>query len=220
MDTSAGRTTVESIASAPRRTAVLVVDMQNDFVHPSGKCALSGMPIRDADQVADAINRLVDAARGHGARPVFIRVEHGLRVDNPAYRARYAARGMDPADPLCAEGTWGAEPYARVRRPAEGEPTFIKHGYDAFHADGLDDYLRGEGIETVVVTGVVTNLCVLGTAAGAFERGYHVVVPRECTAAATLREKEWAEECLARWYGQVVDLDTLLHSWDPPSGEE
>ena len=84
--------------------------------------------------------------------------------------------------------------------PEKGEPQLVKHGYDAFQVPDLEKALLESGIGTVVVTGVVTELCVRATAISAFERGFFPVVPRECTATT---EPEAAREA----------LDAGRHNW-------
>lgn len=198
----------------PVATALLVVDVQNDFVHEDGRSGL-GADLAPLQAAAAQVNRLVGAARAAGTRIVFIRVEHGGDVDSAPYRARYGRRGMTPEDTLCHRGSWGAQLYERLAQPLPGEAQLVKHGYDAFAVPELEGLLEGWGIRSVVVTGVVANLCVRATAFSAFERGYFPVVPRETTASI---DPEVAERTLAdieAWYGEIVGVDEVLAAWMP-----
>lgn len=192
------------------RRALLVVDVQNDFVHPSGKVGTGHGDVRAILTAVDAINDLVRAAREAGAEVAYIRVTHAPEVDTPAYRARYAVRGMSVDDLLCAENSWGADLYEGLEPPASHDLTVTKHGYDAFALSDLSDRLSERGVDTIVVTGVVTELCVLGTASGGFERGFHVVVPRESTASTDPEAAEAALELIAKYYGSVVTVAEAL----------
>ena len=204
----------------PAETAVLVVDVQNDFVDDRGRSGRDHGDMRPLQAAVRQINRLVTAARQSGAHVFYVSVEHGGAVDNPPYQARYERRGMTAGDTICHAGTWGAELFGELTPPAGDEPRFVKHGYDAFQVPQLAAELERRGVRAVVVTGVVTELCVRATTMSAFEKGYFPIVPRETTASA---EPEAAREALAsieRWYGEVVDLDELLERWRASVGAE
>lgn len=149
----------EGVELDPATTAVVVVDMQNDFVDPGGRLFVPTAP-----QTVAAIGRLVSAARGAGARVVFTQDSH--EQGDPEWRiwGEHARRG-----------SWGwriVEPLA----PAPGETVIEKVRYDAFYATPLDHLLRLWGVETVVLCGTVANICVHYTAASAALRWYRVVV--------------------------------------------
>jgi nicotinamidase-related amidase len=196
---------------------VLVVDMQNDFVDDGGRVARDGDDMRPLQHAATEINRLIEAARKAGAPVIYIAVEHGGKVDNPPYQARYERRGMTADDTICHTGTWGAELYSKLLPPAPGEPRLVKHGYDAFEIPGLADRLRGSGARAGGVAGVVTELCVRATTMSAFEKGFFPIVPRETTASGEPEVAREAMESIDRWYGEVVGLDELLARWKAAS---
>jgi biuret amidohydrolase len=198
---------------APSQTAVLVVDVQNDFVHERGRGGRDGTDMRPLQAATQEINRLIAAAREAGAHVFYVTVEHGARVDNLPYQARYKRRGMTPDDTICHAGTWGAELYGALTPPAPGEPRLVKHGYDAFQVPELMRELRARGVQAVVVVGVVTELCVRSTAMSAFEKGLFPIVPRECTASTEPDVAREALESIERWYGEIVSLDELLERW-------
>ena len=197
----------------PSSTALLVVDVQNDFVHPDGRSSRTGTDVSPLRAAVDQINRLVDTARQSGVLVVYVRVEHGPGVDSAPYRARYDRRGMTPDDTLCHTGTWGAELYEELREPRGDEVQLVKHGYDAFRIPELPALLHGRSIATVVVTGLVANLCVRATAFSAFEQGLFAVVPRESTAATADVVAERTLDDIADWYGEVVSVDAVIAAW-------
>ena len=197
----------------PAETAVLVVDVQNDFVHEQGRVGRDGTDMKPLQAAAREINRLIAAARETGAHVFYIGVEHGENVDNDPYQARYERRGMTPDDTICHAGTWGAELYGDLTPPEPGEPHLVKHGYDAFQIPELLDELVRRDVRAVVVVGVVTELCVRATAMSAFEAGLFPIVPRECTASTEPEVEREALDSIERWYGEIVSLDELLERW-------
>lgn len=197
----------------PAETAVLVVDVQNDFVADRGRVGRKGADMRPLQQAVGQINRLIAAARRAGAPVFYITVEHGPQVDNDPYQARYERRGMTPVDTICHAGTWGAALFEDLTPPEAGEPRLVKHGYDAFEIPDLMAELKRRGVRAVVVTGVVTELCVRATAMSAFERGLFPIVPRETTASD---EPDIAREALVsieRWYGEITSVDEVMKRW-------
>ena len=193
-----------------RNAALVVVDIQNDFVHPSGKVGNEGGDVTPLLAAVEAINRLIVAARRGSVPIVYVQVTHSPTVDTPSYRARYATRGMSVDDLLCAEGSWGAEFYDGLESPEEGDQIVTKHGYDAFAGDDFAVRLTEMKVDTIIVTGVVTELCVLGTVAGGFERGFHAIVPREATSSVDNQAAEAALKLIAGFYGTVVSLEDCI----------
>ena len=147
-------------------TALIVVDMQNDFVNPRGRLFVPSAP-----ETVPRIRLLLDRARKAGVMTVFTKDTH------------YPG---DPEFSIWGEhvvkGTWGWEIVDELK-PVEGEVVIEKTRYDAFYGTPLDDLLRAYGIKTVVVTGTVANICVLHTVAGAALRWYKVVVPVDTISA-------------------------------------
>ena len=156
----------------PARTAVVVVDMLNDFLEPEG-----AMPLPEGRRLYDPIGRLLS----HRPRER-CRRDLGLR------RTSALDREFEKRTVHCLKGTWGAEIVADLK-PGEDEYRVPKRRYSGFFETDLDLRLRELGIEHLIVTGVVTNICVRSTVHDAFFRGYDVVVPVECVAATSEREQ-------------------------------
>lgn len=195
-----------------RRTALLVVDLQNDFIHPDGWSARHHPGGPSLRHVLSPVNALIRAARGAAVPVVYILMEHGPAVDAPNYRARYLSRGMGE-DILCAAGTWGARLDAEVTAPAPGDLTIVRHSYDAFEGTALHDLLRGRGVETVVGTGVVTNLCVQTTVQHAFALGYYVVVAEDATAAVDPTVQAVTLANFRQFFGPVETSEVIGRHW-------
>ncbi|AEB12608.1 cysteine hydrolase family protein [Marinithermus hydrothermalis] len=159
----------EAVVELPaRETALIVVDMQNDFAHPDG-----ALFVPEAPKTVPRIQRLLEKARTAGARVVFTQDWHAEDDPEFAIWPRHAVAG-----------TWGAQILEDLQ-PREGEVTVKKLRYDAFYGTALDHLLRLWGVRHVVVCGTVANICVLHTAGSAALRWYRVVLPEDATSALT-----------------------------------
>ena len=150
----------------PRTTALIVVDMQNDFVRPEGK-----LFVPDAPATVPKIEALLSFARQHGLFTVFTQDTH------------YPG---DPEFPIwgehCVAGTWGWQIVDELA-PREGELVLQKRRYDAFYGTPLDHELRLRKIEQLIICGTVASICVHYTAASAALRWYGVIIPVDATSA-------------------------------------
>src|SRR4030095_12573281 len=182
------------LALDPHRTAVIVVDMVNEFFEPGGKMVLAG-----GTALYAPVHALLDAAP-QPPLPVFY-TNQWLRPDDTLFKKRI---------PHCLMDTWGAQLVNALHR-APADIVVPKRRYSAFFGTDLDLLLRECTIATVIVTGVVTNICVRSTVHDAFFLGYEVVVPVECVAATTPQAQATSLFDLHNHYGMVVHLDQVLH---------
>lgn len=158
---------VDSVRLPSKETAVIVVDMQNDFVKPGGK-----LVVPTAAKTIEPIRRLLEKARASGVMVIYTQDTH--------YEG-------DPEFQIWGEhvryGTWGWEIVDELK-PVEGRDIVIrKTRYDGFYGTPMDDLLRVYGIRNLVVTGTVANICVLHTAGSAALRWYKVYVPADAISA-------------------------------------
>jgi nicotinamidase-related amidase len=161
----------------------------------------------------ESINRLLDEARQAGVECLFVRVEHGPRVDKAPYRAKYEPKGNYETDTLCHEGTWGAQFIDAMDGPLPGEREFVKHGYDPFYVDGFEAVVGENDRQNLIVVGFVTNVCVAATVHSAFERGFFVVVPADCVAASDPVAANVTFDTIRELYGEVVDSASIIENW-------
>ena len=184
--------------AATRRAALVVVDMQNDFCHGEGALARRGIDLGPTQAIVPALRSLIEAARA-AAMPVLYTVNnHDAWTDSAAWRKRQGSE----VHALARTGTWGSEFYGVSPQP--DERIVVKHRYNAFVGTDLDLVLRSRGIETLLFSGVATNVCVETTARDAFVRDYRVVMVRDCLAGASLQEHEASLTSLARYFDAVV----------------
>ncbi len=201
---------------APRRTALVVIDMQNDFVHPDGangawiraRWEADGTPldarVNPMEPIVERLIGLVEAARAAGAPVVWCKV-----VNTPATDARYwRSEGWI----FCQDGTWGAEWY-RGLGPKPGELEIVKRRHSAFFGTDLDLILRRQGIGAVVLTGTATHGCVEGTARDAMARDYWTVVAGDCCGQLDMVAHEQALQRIDRLFGMVANADAIARAW-------
>lgn len=156
----------DSLSLRARETAVIVVDMQNDFVKPGGK-----LLVPSAERTIGPIADLLARARSAGAKVFYTQDTH---YDG------------DPEFEIWGEhakyGTWGWEIVDELK-PSEGDIVVRKTRYDGFYGTPLEDLLRVYGIKNVVIGGTVANICVLHTAGSAALRWFKVIVPLDTISA-------------------------------------
>jgi nicotinamidase-related amidase len=156
----------DDVALAARQTALIVVDMQHDFVSEGGALLVPG-----AAATVPAIVGLLDRARAAGVFVAYSQDTHD--EGDPEWEiwpehTRIGTRGWEIVDELA---------------PAEHDLVVRKPRYDAFYGTPLDHELRRRGIGTLVVCGTVANICVHYTAASAALRWYDVVIPKDAVSA-------------------------------------
>ena len=130
----------------PARTAIVVVDVQNDFAHPEGNSAKSGADTTASLAMIPLLQRFLDVGREFGAKIVFVQKVHEDHTDSEAWLAR--ADGKPGTS--CRKGSWGAE-FIGVA-PAANEPVVFSHRYSAFVNSRLDTVLRTYKIENLIMT--------------------------------------------------------------------
>jgi ureidoacrylate peracid hydrolase len=197
MDTFSSFTqSTQPISIAPENTAILVVDMLHDFCDPTGAMCLPG-----AEKLYPIQNNLIKIARTSGMMIGWIVDAHrqGLRRD----------RELLKRAPHCFEGTNGVDVMKQLDKK-DDDLIFIKRRYSAFFGTDLDLTLRDNLIDTLIVFGVVTNICVRSTVHDAFFNGYQVVVPKDACAATGPREQESSLYDIATHFGVVTESQDLL----------
>jgi biuret amidohydrolase len=175
----------EPIAIALDRTAVIIIDMQRDFLEPGGFGEALGNDVSLLSAAIGPCKRLLEGARRK--QMLIIHTREGHRPDlSDAPRAK-VERGA-PSLRIGAPGPMGrilirGEPGHDIVKelyPAEGEPVVDKPGKGAFYATDLHSILQNRGIEDLIVCGVTTEVCVHTTVREANDRGYRCIVPGDC----------------------------------------
>lgn len=195
---------------APRHTAVLVIDVQNDFCAPNGYYDRTGAHLADIHEMIPRLQRFLTDARQASVPVIFVAAGYDAEYVSSVQRERHLRR-FGRVLPVCPSGTWGAEFFAVA--PLPGEPVIVKRRYSAFHGTDLDLLLRNRAIRTLVLAGVATNVCVETAARDAYMRDYYVVMVGDCTAARDDQVHRAALANVEANFGVVTTVDVLASAW-------
>ena len=199
-------------------TALMVIDMQRDFVEPGGFGELLGNDVTRLRRVIQPLQRVLAGWRGAGLRVIHTREGH--RPDLSDCPPSKLARGrlscgigdQGPMGRVLIRGSHGHDIIPEVY-PIEGEPVVDKPGKGAFFATDLDFLLRNWGIESLVVTGVTTEVCVNTTVREANDRGYECLVLEDCVGSYFPEFQEYALKMVKAQggiFGWVAGSEALL----------
>jgi len=182
------------------RMAVLVLDMLNDFV-------TGNLKTKRAERIIKPIQRLVEAARAHSVPVIYSNDAH-FSTD-----FEVVERWGDHA----IKGSPGAQVIPELA-PAEKDFVVEKRVYSGFYETGLDSLLRslynGLGVETVILVGLHTHICVRHTAASAFYRGYKIIVPSDGVQAFTRKDHEDGLKYLKNVYSaEIKTADEIIEEF-------
>lgn len=184
----------QAITVPLQKTAVLVVDMQNDFGVKGGHFQRNGIDITGMRAVIPPIQKVLCAARAASVPVIYVKV--GLRPDlsdlyqpGSPLRERWLAYGIGDTvqapdggtSRVLIRDTWNTEIVEELK-PGPGDIQVYKHGYSGFHETELDAVLKGLGVKYLIVTGGTTSVCVESTIRDAHSRDYYCILLEDCTA--------------------------------------
>lgn len=186
-----------SVAVDPRSTALVVVDMQNDFCHARGYYGKAGAGIADFQSVIEPVARMVETARSHAIPVIFTRLTYALPRGAMEQRHTIKPRRWSTGGKRLEPETWGVAVVDQMS-PQPGDLLIDKEGYSAFEGTALEETLHARGIKTLMIVGVVSYACVLATAFSAFDKDFDVILVTDAIASWNGR--------LQRETGDIVDL--------------
>jgi ureidoacrylate peracid hydrolase len=198
------------------KSALIIVDMQNDFVHPEGSVAQrvrdnpgSGTDMPFLMSAIAGAKRLADAFRAAG-RPV-VYIAHVLKSDYSDAQFPYWRLGPPEGSnrTFIVEGTWGAQIVDDLK-PREGEHLVVKKGFGGFSNTPLDTILRNMGVTTCVVAGVLTYVCVSATVRGGVEHNYRMIVANDAVADRNRETHEAELKAMARVFADIKTTDEVI----------
>lgn len=169
------------------KTAILVMDCQNDIVHEDGKFGghLTGGAMPRLIQEKNILGNISAlAAAGRTAKVPIIHVRHAYRPDYSDLLEHVKVFQVIKQMEALQDGTWGAEIHADLT-PEPEDLVITKTRVSSFYASPLEAILNSQGRTHLVLTGIATDGVVEGTARDGTDRGYHIFIPEDCCAATT-----------------------------------
>lgn len=205
----------------PAHTALIVIDMQRDFVEPSGFGASLGNDVSSLQVIIPTVAKLIEIGRAHGLPVIHTRECHKPDLSdlpqakkdrgNPSLRIG----DMGPMGRILIAGEPGADIIPQLS-PAEGELVIDKPGKGAFYATSLSEHLKGLRTTALIFAGVTTEVCVQTTMREANDRGYDCLLIEDATEsyfpalkAATL-DMVRAQGALLGWTATCEQLEAAL----------
>jgi len=195
---------------APRSTAVVLIEYQNDFTSEGGALHEAVKPVMQSTGMLDNTRRLVEAARAAGATivhaPITFAPGYGELADHP-----YGILKGVVDSTAFVKGEWGAEIVDSLA-PQEGDVVVEgKRGLDTFATTNLDFILRARGITTIALGGFLTNCCVESTMRTGYEKGYQVITLSDCVAATSDEEHKNAIQFDYPMFSEVMTAETFTN---------
>jgi ureidoacrylate peracid hydrolase len=193
----------------PAKTALIVIDMQNAFMLPG----VAFVEIKTAPEIVPNINRLAAAVRSAGATVVWIAMTHtdDVAVDWSTYCALSTEEIDTRRSQALTKGTKGHEFFETLDvRP--GEPVIEKTRFSALiqGSSGLDAFPRARGIDTLLITGCLTDVCCESTARDAMMLNYRPIMVTDANAADTDADHNAALTAFYTTFGDVMPTEMLV----------
>jgi len=201
-----------------QHTALVIVDMQNDFCHTDGAFGKMGLNLSLIQKVVSPMQKLIESAHQFKVPVLFTKMLHSPWTNSDAWvqrnrvkKAGWVEEGK-PSYPYCLPDTWGADWYGVA--PAKEDFVVVKHRYGAFVNTDLDLILRSMKKISVVVVGVDTTLCVACTARGALMYDFYVIVAEDCCGGVDEEEHRFTLRTLDKYFGVVTTSQEIIQIWN------
>jgi nicotinamidase-related amidase len=193
----------------PKRTAVVLVEYQNDFASEGGALHDAVRDVMNSTGMLENTRRLVEDARAAGATIVHAPISYVPGYRELALHPYGILKGVVDAAAF-VKGEWGAE-IVDALAPQEGDVVLEgKRGLDSFATTNLDFIMRGRGITTIALGGFLTNCCVESTMRTGYEKGYYVVTLSDCLAATSAEEHHNAIRFNYPMFSEVMTAEAFV----------
>ena len=197
--------------AALKDCAVVVIDMQNDFLAAGGAFEQLGYDLTAMQAMIPRLAGFLGQVRALGGQVIYVRHLFDRQRLSPAMRAR-GRRLFGSEEGFSVPHTWGAEIHPLLK-PADNETVFDKYWYNAFSNPDFEAALAARGVQTLVLSGVMTHVCVETTARASNTRDFHTIIVEDCTAADSPALHQAALETLGAYFGWVCAAADLLALW-------
>lgn len=195
----------------PAQTALVMIDIQNDFCHKDGVCGRAGKDLSMMPGTIQKATELLHAARETGV--LVIHVQHTVlrdgKSDAPAWRYFISPLALDGK--VTVDGTWG-HAFVDEIKPQAGEHILPKHRSSAFYSTRLEVLLRAGQISSLAICGVLAEGCVESTARDAFHRDFYPLIVSDATGSLN-RETHSSYLRVVSPRHDVMTADEVTSAW-------
>lgn len=203
----------ESDRHMPGHAALVVVDVQNDFCSPRGSLPAGyHFDLQFVEAMVPRLETLIAAARRAEVPVIFVRTAHDPSNDSPAWLGRLGdGDGTERTGVTCRTGSWGAEFFGLT--PESGDHVLTKHRFSAFVGTNLAITLNSLGIDSVLFTGVATEVCVESSLRDGVFHDFYVSLVHDCAASYSQPAHDASVEVVGKHFGLVTTSDRLIAQW-------
>ncbi len=204
----------------PQKTALLVVDMQNEFCSVGGEGTLLGFDMTKVNRdLVPPLQKLLEVARSIGIKVVYTRAGHRPDLaDAPKLLIdKHREAGIEIGSPAPnggrshIRGTWNHQIIEELPMQP-GDVAIDGSGYNKFYQTELDPILRNNGIDTLIITGVNTDVCVSSTTRYAADIGYKCLIPKDCVSAFVKASGEGELKTLEYVFAATTTSDKIIEA--------
>jgi ureidoacrylate peracid hydrolase len=194
-----------------RTAALLVIDMQNGFLHEKGTLGISGVDTKRLSTIVGNLQRLVERCR-RADIPVIWTVQEHFAADASRAQKKLAAHTAKRRQVSCLAGTWDAQIIEELKALAAVNPSYVirKHRFGAFYETRLELLLRQLGTRTLFITGTTTNACVETSIREAYLRDYDVVAVTDCISGVNAEWEQVAQNVWAQYFCVLHDSREVI----------
>ncbi len=201
---------------SPERTALVVIDMQNDFLHPQGMFAAKGVDVSGAANLIPRVKEVVEACRKGSVRIVY--TAHTFRPDfsdrGKMYYELLTTRqpGVKKPGTGLTKGSWNSAVIDELAPHAGDIVIDTKHNFDSFYQTDLEVVLRNLSVETLIFTAVTCSICVETAIRSAYMRDFRCLLVEDCTWEKLPDLEAATKKVVSMNFGYLVSSDDLLSS--------
>ena len=191
------------------KTAILIVDIQNDFCDERGAFAKMGLNIKNIQKMTPKLINFIEKARKANLKIIYSKQIESDEVSPENLKAIFKQEII----PVCSPNSWGSEFYKI--NPNSKEIIIEKYTYDVFSNPKLENILRENKIKDLIICGVTTDLCIDSTVRSAFTKGYNIIIPKDLIATVNQKIQKPFLKTFGEFLGTVIkskDLIKLINS--------
>src|SRR5271170_671382 len=194
---------------SPKTTAVVLIEYQNDFTTPGGKLHDAVKPVMESTNMLENTVEMVNEARKAGATIVYVPIQFAPGFNELSSTPYGILKGCKDVQ-VFEKGSWGAEIVDVLKPQPDDIVVEGKRGLDGFATTNLDFILRSRKIDTIALSGFLTNCCVESTMRTGYEKGYDVVTLKDCTATVSEDEQQAAFDKNFLMFSKPMTHDDFL----------